>query len=72
MIDYESFEPNLKALRRIMAALIAAAVITFGIAVFLIMHPLPSPRATRAVPRCACKGAGNCCPRSSPAIKAGN
>jgi hypothetical protein len=60
MIDYASFEPNLKALRRIMAALIAAAVITFGIAMFLIMRPLPSPRVTRAPPRCACRGAGVC------------
>jgi hypothetical protein len=58
MIDYESFQPHLKALRRIMAALIAAAVITFGMSVFLITRPLPSPRVTRAAPRCACKGAG--------------
>jgi hypothetical protein len=72
MIDYESFEPNLKALRRIMAALIVAAVITFGIAVFLIVHPPHHPRVTRAAPRCACKGAGICCPRPSPLVKAGN
>jgi hypothetical protein len=69
MIDYESFQPNLKALRRIMAALIAAAVITFGIAVLLILRPLPSPRVTRAVRRCACKGTGICRLHS---VKAGN
>ena len=69
MIDYASFQPNLKALRRIMAALIAAAVITFGIAMFLIVRPLPSPRVTRAVPRCACRGAGVCRLHS---VKAGN
>jgi len=60
MIDYASFQPNLNALRRILFVLIAAAVVTFGIALFLIMRPLPSPRVTRAVSRCACKGAGIC------------
>ncbi len=72
MIDYESFEPNLKALRRILFALAAAAVMTFGIALFLIMHPMPSPRVTRLAQRCTCKGAGICCPRPSPLVKAGN
>jgi hypothetical protein len=69
MIDYESFQPNLKALRRIMAALIAAAVITFGIAMFLIMRPLPSPRVTHPARVCTCHGAGACRLHS---VKAGN
>jgi len=69
MIDYESFQPNLKALRRIMAALIAAAVITFGIAMFLIIRPLPSPRITHSARVCTCKGMGIC---RLHTVKAGN
>ena len=72
MIDYESFQPNLKALRRILVSLIAVAMATFGIALFLILHPAPQPRVTRAARKCNCKGAGICCPRPSPLMKAGN
>jgi hypothetical protein len=48
MMYDQSLQPNLKALRRILAALIAGAVVTFGIALFLILHPPPRPRVTRA------------------------
>lgn len=72
MIDYESFNPNLKALRRILFALIAAAVVTFAIALSLILHPVPQPRVTRTARKCTCGGAGICRPRPSPPVKAGN
>lgn len=72
MIDYESFQPNVKALRRILIALVVGAVVTFGIAVSLILPPPPPSKVTRAVRRCTCKGAGICCFRPSPPIKAGN
>jgi hypothetical protein len=72
MIDYESFNPNVKALRRILFALIASAVVTFGIAMFLILHPAPQARVTRVARRCTCRGAGICCVRPFPPVKAGN
>jgi hypothetical protein len=61
MIDYESFQPNLKALRRILITLSAAAVATFGIAMFLILHAPPRPKITHVAQRCACRDAGICC-----------
>jgi hypothetical protein len=70
MIDYESFQPDLKALRRILYALATAALVTFGIALFLILHPPPQPRFTRVAPRCTCRGEGACCPHPSPLVKA--
>jgi hypothetical protein len=61
MMYHESFQPNIKALRGILAALIAAAVITFGIALFLVLRPLPPPRVTRSAKSCTCQKMGACC-----------
>jgi len=73
MIDYESFQPDLKALRRILYALATAAVVTFGIAMFLIVHPAPQTHVTtRAAPQCICRGEGRGYPCPSPFVKAGN
>lgn len=68
---YEDCQPNLKALRRILVALIASAMATFGIALFLILHP-PPPRVTRAIRKCTCQGAGICCIHSKLPVRAGN
>lgn len=70
MIDYESFQPDVKALRRILYALATAAVATFGIALFLILYQPPQPRFTRVAQRCTCRGEGICCPHPSPLVKA--
>jgi hypothetical protein len=49
--------PNLKALRRIMAGLIASAVICFGICMALIVRDGRRPAVRPAVhPHCACGG----------------
>ena len=71
MIDYKSFQPDLKALRRILYALATAAVVTFGITLFLILHPAPQPTIAHGARKCACKGEGIFCPRPSPLVKTG-
>jgi len=51
--DYSG--PNLKALRRILAALIASAVICFAITIALIAHAKPHQNGTRiAQKHCMC------------------
>ena len=50
-------QPDFKALRRIMAGLIASAVICFGICMALILRDGPRPVVQPAAhPRCACGG----------------
>jgi hypothetical protein len=61
MMDYESCRPNVPALRRILFALIAGAVVTFGIALSLILRPPPHTSVTHTARKCTCKGAGACC-----------
>jgi hypothetical protein len=71
-MTHEDCQPNLKALRRILVALIAGAVVTFGIALFLILRPPPQPKIRRAMRRCTCQGAGICCLNSKQPVRAGN
>ena len=54
--DAEYSGPNLKALRRIMAALIASAVLCFAICVTLIARAKPPEPSTPTHVRCACGG----------------
>lgn len=50
-------QPDFKALRRIMAGLIASAIICFGICMAMIVRAGPRPVVRLAVhPRCACGG----------------
>lgn len=59
--DMTDATPNLRALRRIGMALVAAAVITFGIAIALILCPPPRPRVIHPAKACLCQKAS--CPR---------
>ena len=54
--DYAHTSPNLKALRRIMAALIASAVLCFAICITLIARTKPPQPTTATRVRCACGG----------------
>jgi hypothetical protein len=59
--DMTDATPDLRALRRIGIALVAAAVITFGIAIALILHPPSGPSVVHPAKACLCKKP--CCPR---------
>lgn len=65
MTHREPFEPNLKALRAILAALIATALATFGVAAFLIMR-LPRHGDIRTAPKRTCLASGASCHRFGP------
>jgi hypothetical protein len=54
------FQPNGRALRGILAALVGSVVVCFGITLSRVLSPPPQPRAIRAIPNCTCQKAGAC------------
>jgi hypothetical protein len=55
--DYEQANPNLKALRRILFAFIAAAALCFTACMMLIARAKPPHHPSQATPaRCVCGG----------------
>jgi hypothetical protein len=54
--------PNLRALRGILAGLIAAAVISFGVIVFLIATTPPRQSFVHPLKKCSCPKACACHP----------
>jgi hypothetical protein len=56
----KAFQPNLRALRSIMAGLIAAAVISFGIIVFIIATTPPRRSFVHPLKKCLCPTACSC------------
>jgi hypothetical protein len=55
--DYAHANPNLKALRRILYALLTAVALCFGITLTLIARTRPPQHQTPSTPaRCACGG----------------
>jgi hypothetical protein len=55
--DYANANPNLKALKRILFALIAAAALCFAVTLTLIARAKPHGQSVHQTPaRCACGG----------------
>jgi hypothetical protein len=61
---YENCNPDVKALRRIMAALFTAAALCFAICVTIIVHAKPQQRqAVHVSPHARCNCGGQCARR---------